>query len=253
LAIDPITQIHYHYVMTTRYENVTQEIRRLIRQGQWLTGRQIPTEPQLCEQFHVSRTTIRQAVQILCAEGLLICRQGLGTFVLNPETSRKPIGLSDFSEQVLSGQLNVRRQVVSINQVVASEQQSRVLREMPGSVLVIASRLDSVDDQPISIDQCIIPQRNADKLTEADFASPLFLFKWEEKQGFKIHRTDQTLHTEPASPDDCAQLGLASSVWMLLLNELFFDVEGRVAGQIITRYRGDTSKLTTSVFKHSAQ
>jgi DNA-binding GntR family transcriptional regulator len=108
-----------------------------------------------------------------------------------------------------------------------------------------------VDDQPISIDQCIIPARNADQLNETDFASPLFYFRWEEKQGLTIHRTDQSIHTEPATPEDCEHLGLSSSVWMLVLNELFYDSESRVAGQIITRYRGDTSKLTTSVYRRN--
>lgn len=234
--------------MTTRYENVAQEIRRLIRQGHWTTGERIPTEPQLCEQFRVSRTTIRQVVQILSNEGLLICRQGLGTYVLNHETARKPIGLSDFSEQVLTGQLNLRREIISIKRVLADEQQARVLKEVPGTPIVVATRVDHVDDQPISTDQCILPIRNADQLNETDFASPLFYFKWEEKQGLIIHRTDQSIHTEPATSEDCEYLGLDSATWMLVLNELFYDSESRVVGQIITRYRGDTSKLTTSVY-----
>ncbi len=248
LVIDLTGVINYHDFMTTRYENVAQEIRRLIREGIWPAGQRIPTEPQLCEQFHVSRTTIRQAVQILSQEGLLICRQGLGTFVLNHETARKPIGLSNFSDLVLSGQLNIRRQLVSFENVPAGEQQARALKMIPGSPLLTATRVDHIDNQPISIDRCFIPAQNADKLSEADLASPLFYFTWEEKQELKIQRIEQSIHTEPATPDDCALLKLKSSVWMLVLNETFYDIESRVTGMIITRYRGDTSKLTTTVF-----
>jgi DNA-binding GntR family transcriptional regulator len=219
----------------------------MIADGEWQQGQRIPTEPQLCEQFHVSRTTIRQAVQILCSEGLLICRQGLGTFVLNPATARKPIGLSDFSSQVLQGQLTLEREILSSQIAAATEEQARELKVPPGTPIKLVQRLDRMDKEPISIDQCLIPIRFADQLDERDFNDPLFFFNWTEKQGLKIVRTDQSIHAEPARTADCKHLGLEASIWMLVLNELFYDPEGTLVGQIVTRYRGDTAKLTTSV------
>ena len=233
--------------MTTRYEHVARELRKMITDGEWQQGQRIPTEPQLCEQFHVSRTTIRQAVQILCSEGLLICRQGLGTFVLNPVTARRPIGLSDFSSQVLRGQLALEREILSSQILPATEEQARDLKVPPGSSIKIVQRLDRMDHEAISIDCCLIPLRFAEKMDERDFADPLFFFKWAEKQALKIVRTDQSIHTEPTTDMDCKHLGLAESVWMLVLNETFYDAKGIIVGQIVTRYRGDTSRLTTSV------
>lgn len=44
-------------------------------------GQQLPTEQQLIDNFNVSRGTVRRAVQQLVEEGLLVRRQGKGTFV----------------------------------------------------------------------------------------------------------------------------------------------------------------------------
>lgn len=49
-------------------------------------GARLPGEPQLCEYFGVSRTTLREAVRSLAAQGYLEVRRGSGTFVLDRST-----------------------------------------------------------------------------------------------------------------------------------------------------------------------
>ncbi|RKN43940.1 FadR family transcriptional regulator [Streptomyces hoynatensis] len=49
--------------------------------GDFPPGSSLPTEPELCERFGVSRTTIREAVKSLEAKGLARARQGSGTTV----------------------------------------------------------------------------------------------------------------------------------------------------------------------------
>jgi GntR family transcriptional regulator len=52
-----------------------------ISAGRWASGSRIPSEPELCKQFGVSRSVVRQALQRLDQEGLIIRRKGFGTFV----------------------------------------------------------------------------------------------------------------------------------------------------------------------------
>lgn len=64
-----------------RSQSVAQELERRIVDGEYRIGSRVPTEPQLAQEFAVSRTTIRGAVGELQARGLLSREQGRGTFV----------------------------------------------------------------------------------------------------------------------------------------------------------------------------
>lgn len=66
------------------YFQVEDTLRKKINSGEWTTGTRIPSEPDLAVEYGVSRSTIRQAIADLVSEGLLIRRQGLGTFVAPP-------------------------------------------------------------------------------------------------------------------------------------------------------------------------
>ena len=57
-------------------------------------GRQLPNEAELCQRFGVSRTTVREAVRILAAQGYVEVRRGKGTFVTDRTHIRQDIGLS---------------------------------------------------------------------------------------------------------------------------------------------------------------
>ena len=63
------------------YEHIVQQIRALIREGNWRPGDQIPPERELAERFRVSRTSVREALRALEMQGVIESRQGGGTFV----------------------------------------------------------------------------------------------------------------------------------------------------------------------------
>jgi GntR family transcriptional repressor for pyruvate dehydrogenase complex len=65
----------------TLAEQVADTIQTAIVAGDWQEGDALPTEPELCEQFGVSRAVIRDATRLLIALGLVEVRQGSGAFV----------------------------------------------------------------------------------------------------------------------------------------------------------------------------
>ena len=66
---------------TRIYEEVVNQIHDLIRQAKIKAGDQLPSERELAETFGVSRTSVREALRALEAQGLVISRTGAGTFV----------------------------------------------------------------------------------------------------------------------------------------------------------------------------
>jgi GntR family transcriptional regulator len=70
------------------YIQVAAVMRQRIERQQWRAGQKIPTLVELEREFEVARVTVRQAVDILRQEGLLLCQQGRGTFVVEKPPSR---------------------------------------------------------------------------------------------------------------------------------------------------------------------
>lgn len=59
---------------------VAKSLRRELRR-EYIVGGRLPSEPELAEQYGVSRGTVRQALAVLEREGVIIRRQGAGTYV----------------------------------------------------------------------------------------------------------------------------------------------------------------------------
>jgi GntR family transcriptional repressor for pyruvate dehydrogenase complex len=65
------------------FEQVAEQIEKRILDGELHSGDRLPTERELAEQFHVSRTAVREAMKILAQKGLVDMRPGRGTIVID--------------------------------------------------------------------------------------------------------------------------------------------------------------------------
>lgn len=69
-------------------DRIAGELQRLILSEELAFGERLPTEPELCRLFGVSRTVVREAVRSLESKGLLEVRQGGGTTVRFPDVAQ---------------------------------------------------------------------------------------------------------------------------------------------------------------------
>lgn len=78
-------------------ELIVEQLRLLMRQGQLNAGDRLPSERQLCERFGVSRVTVREALRVLEATGLVEIRVGArgGAFVTAPSSRLVGEGIAD--------------------------------------------------------------------------------------------------------------------------------------------------------------
>lgn len=63
------------------YVQITDALRQRITDGIYAPGTRLPGEAALCAQFGVARNTVRRALSILQAEGLVTVRTGVGRYV----------------------------------------------------------------------------------------------------------------------------------------------------------------------------
>ncbi|WP_074012696.1 transcriptional regulator LldR [Candidatus Sodalis sp. SoCistrobi] len=64
-------------------DRIARQLERLIAQRPFAAGARLPAERQLASELGVSRSSLREAIQKLISQGLLVSRRGGGTFVLD--------------------------------------------------------------------------------------------------------------------------------------------------------------------------
>jgi GntR family transcriptional regulator, transcriptional repressor for pyruvate dehydrogenase complex len=76
---------------------IVDQIKSLIREGTLQPGDQLPSERELCQRFGVSRVTVREALRVLEAGGLIMIKVGSrgGAFVTTPTSAQVGSGLAD--------------------------------------------------------------------------------------------------------------------------------------------------------------
>jgi GntR family transcriptional regulator len=82
------------------HQQLKATIEEHILSGEWLPGTQVPSERELCEQYDISRITVRQALTALVMEGRLIRAQGRGTFVGSPRIEQQLTQLTGFTQDM---------------------------------------------------------------------------------------------------------------------------------------------------------
>ena len=97
-------------------------------------GARLPSEKDICESFQVSRPVVREALMRLQADGLVVSKQGLGTFV----ERRPPQGLLVFAKASdISGLLRCFEVRIPLESETAALAARRHTPEQLGKILAI--------------------------------------------------------------------------------------------------------------------
>jgi GntR family transcriptional regulator, transcriptional repressor for pyruvate dehydrogenase complex len=91
-----------------RYEQVAEQIRKLISSGAFKPGDKLPSERELCGKLGVGRSSVRDAIRTLQANGILEPRQGHGPVVRDPASDPLVLPLQRQRHKVIE-LLEVRR------------------------------------------------------------------------------------------------------------------------------------------------
>lgn len=183
------------------YQQIANDLRGRIERGVYRAGAKIPTEPELSQLYAVSRITVRKAIENLVDAGLLIKRQGKGTFVCEP--ARKPIvreawGSNDvvgFSASCRSNGLVPGARVLRCECVGVPEELQSFFGDDGSEGLIAIDRVRTADGQPVMVEYNLFPRRALEFLMEGDLNDTSLFEIIEGRTGRRAHRNKaQTLN-----------------------------------------------------------
>ena len=229
-ALDPTSPVPLYYQLQELLEHE-------IESGALRPGNSLPTEKQLGDLYQVSRTTVRQAIDGLALKGLVIKRQGKGTFVARRKVHEELPKLRSFTEEMRARGLTPTTRVVSVKHIRPPEHISQLLELQDDEGALQVRRLRFVENTPILITTSYLPGRLHVSLTE-DFSDSLYALL-ERRYNVKIQSGENIIEATVAGEAEASLLKIRRGSPLLAIRRLALDPDGRPVEYVEGFYRGD--------------
>jgi GntR family transcriptional regulator len=224
--------------VTTRspkYHLVMEQIIALIAELE--PGSSMPTERELAVTLNTSRTTLRQALSALAADGRIARTQGSGTFVAEPDRVYVH-QMTSYSED-LQAQGRVPASVIlEVGRVKALPDVSAALEVKPGEQVHRVERLRLVDDEPLALEVAHLPGSLPRLRAELEKRGSLY-DTLREAYGVAMARAEDIVETGLATPHEAEMLGVDVGAPMLVIRRTAHDDSGRAVEYTRSVFRGD--------------
>ena len=205
------------------YQQLIDEIKSQITQGDLKEGDKIPTEVELSEIYNVSRITIRKAIGLLVEDEILIKRQGIGTFVAAKKLNRNMNGFMGFSQSCLAEGRRPGTQLMKADLAdpTLNDKESLNLAENEKVIRII--RLRFIDDYPVMLEENHFPTKYA-FLFGKNLNSSLYQIL--NEAGIYMSRGVKQFGICYANDLDAESLNVKKGTALLMVKDVSYDKEG---------------------------
>jgi GntR family transcriptional regulator len=191
-------------------------------------GERIPTEPELCEQFGVSRVTVREAVRSLVESGFLHRVQGSGTYVAFRPSVRHTLERNlSYSAMIEEAGLAFRLRMLSLERGEPSDVEAATLGLGADQQVARVHRVRCADDRPVVLSVDAIPGHLVEHVPDEGFEGSLYRLL--ESQGSNVAHGEATLRPVLAESQQAQHLDIEVGSPLLQIRQLDWTETGKPA------------------------
>lgn len=209
---------------TALHRQVYLVLRDRLLSGAIAPQEQLPPEPTLCEQFGVSRITLRRAVADLEEEGLLRRVQGRGTFA-TPPAAAAPARSEGYVDDVRRLSADTTVKVVELATVPAPAWVAARLQLTAGELVQRSVRVRLRQGMPVMLLTAWVPHRWSHDITRTDL-SRRPLNELLTQRGVRFGRVVQEIGACLADPLQAQRLDVSVGAALLQVDRLVHDRQG---------------------------
>lgn len=221
------------------YARLREQLRADILEGRLLPQQRLPSESELTAAHGISRITVRQALNDLQKEGLLIKVHGKGSFVAPPRVTQDLARLRGLAESVEGSGHQVHGRLLALDDSTADAEVAQALQVETGSRVTELLSLRYLDRQPLSLNHSFVPPALGDRLRRIDFAGRDLLSVYERDFGLAIGHADLEISAGSATRLQAKHLKVAAGAPVLRLRRIVYSAQGRPLHLEMTCYRSD--------------
>jgi len=233
------------------YFQLKSAIEQLLDSGQWPPDSQVPSERRLCEQFQISRITVRQALAELVREGRLIRSHGRGTFVAQAQLRKPVFPLVSFTQDVREHGMQPGAKVLLFEATQPPPHVMSALRLGVGDKMLLLKRLRLANGKPMAVETVYLPSRRCPGLLDENLEDVSLYETLTEKYGIVPTRANQQWQAVACPVADAKLLEIQRGSPVLRIEQTTFDRNGRPFEHLESFFRGDKFIFFAELTNHN--
>ncbi|NJN18462.1 MAG: GntR family transcriptional regulator [Oscillochloris sp.] len=229
------------------YMQIAEALLAQIEAGALPPGSRLPPERELSKQFGVNRLTLRQALDVLDKQGMLLRRQGDGTYVAQPRIERAAGRLFPFSFAMQRRGYLPSARIIVFERLNAEAAVARQLEIAVAAPVYFSRRLRLINHEPVMLETFYVPAERFPHLERHDLAQNSLYATMKESYGVQIDQARQSLEPVIASAYEAELLGIGAGAPLMLERRITYDTTGAAVEWSKDLYRGDRFRFITEL------
>ncbi|MGM9748917.1 MAG: GntR family transcriptional regulator [Candidatus Cryptobacteroides sp.] len=223
---------------TPLHRQAEELLREMIKEEDYRNGKLLPNEVDLSKSLNISRNTLRQAINKLVFEGLLIRKKGYGTCVAPQDVMSNARNWMSFSQEMAAQGMKVQNFELHLSWKLPPKEASAFFGSAPEKKLLCLERLRGKPDLPfvffISYFNPNIPMSVSE-----DMSRPLYEIL-QKTYGIKVKTSKEQISARGASSTIAEKLDISEGAPILVRKRFVFDDKGTPIEYNIGYYRADS-------------
>ena len=179
----------------------------------------IPAEGELEKYYNVSRITVRRAIEELGKEGILVKKQGKGTFVKEQKILYDANSIGSLTQRLKKQNHLLKTKSIEF-EIIEDEHYVKELLEC--DTLLCIKRFRVLDDVPFALMKNYLNIKKVPNLKEKFKIESLYSFL-KEQYSIEFYNAEETVEAKAASLEESKMLNIDEKYPLLSLHRLSFD------------------------------
>jgi len=216
------------------YQQAKSLILKGIINGKWRPGERLPSEFELGHRLGVSQGTVRKALNAMANEGLVVRRQGRGTYVAEHDQQQTLFKFFHIISETHEREIPESRILDAVADEATEEEAKILFFDGEARVLRI-KRLRSLNGKPCIVETIIVPAWLINDIAEAKELPNTVYRYYQRTHGVTVARAIEKLRAVAATEADAELLSVARGMPLLEIDRVAVDLQGRSVERRISR------------------